>query len=312
MKKGKYFICILLLLLVVGAIILFIRFFPCYKGAKFLRKNVDLQKMSYDITLTLSEEKLPQQQKAFVETLAKMTGISKEDLMVLRLQGSSQEGIIYVQITPRGAEKPVVELYLTDDKDLLNGAMLYDTVRSNLIKQFRMADLLLPKWNGGEYVSLEQAEQMFDLDLSKAKSFQIASYEELFSFEKYFALLVAANYEKREDGSAVFLMENTSAQADSALLQLSLYEDGEKSLVFGSFLVENMQQTLQELNAVLSGIGVETSIAENIDRRVIESLQGEFTIGQEMEIQTPDTLIQQDTVDKIATIKTIMQELLGR
>ena len=181
MRKVRLLPGILLLLIAAGAAALLIRFFPCLQGAAFLNQNGDLGRLSFDVTLKLSEEALSQEQTAFFDTLAQITGTDKEALLTLHIRGQSWEELLYFEITPEGSEVPLTELYLGEQQDVVNAAMLYNAVRSNLAGQYELLDLLLPQWSGEEYMSLEQAGQMLGLDLSWLGDFVLSDYENMFS-----------------------------------------------------------------------------------------------------------------------------------
>lgn len=321
MKKAKYLFCFLLVLFA-AAVFLCIRFYPCYQGAGYLQETVDLQRMSFDITVSLSKEKLTEEQTVFLRTMGQITGIPEESLLRLRLKGQTWQDIIYVQVIPsgntegsQGGQKPLTELYLSSGTDLLNGAMLYAGVHDNLINRYGIPDLFVPEWSGGEYVALEQAEQMFDLDLSGAREFSMDPYEAFLSPKKYFVLLAVMENGRDEEGNRMFSLKQEppvkGVQEENVTLELSLLdrESTQQALLQGS--VKDLGQALQDLDAMFSRIGVTTSFGQKKGLQYIESLEGEILMGGGQEMEMPDSVIQQDTADKITALRTILQDLAG-
>ena len=317
MRKVRLLPGILLLLIAAGAAALLIRFFPCLQGAAFLNQNGDLGRLSFDVTLKLSEEALSQEQTALFDTLAQITGTDKEALLTLHIRGQSWEELLYFEITPEGSEVPLTELYLGEQQDVVNAAMLYNAVRSNLAGQYELLDLLLPQWSGEEYMSLEQAGQMLGLDLSWLGDFSLSDYENMFSYWEYFVMLAVMKPERASDGSQEFSLHTDFAEGEqekegSADLKLRLQKNADPSVLSAEFEVNNLPMALDKLDSLLVRMGREESFSEREGLRRIESLAGSLTIGEAHQLQMPDALMDQDTVERIAAIRQILQEMLGR
>lgn len=334
-KILKVILCLLLLGLAAGAVLLGLRFYPAYKGAGFLQNHMSLRNLTFDLTVTLSEERFTEEQRKFVSALSEISGIEQQDLSVLQLQGAVYGKDVYVKIMPRGWNEPLTELYLGEEADLVNAAMLYRAVQENLSGKYAAAEFLMPQWKGGEYVSLEQAEQMFGLDLSAAKTFEPATYEELLSFWNCFLMLAVMDSGKNEAGEATFTaaitkdillngagtdpsyMELENADfagqgAETAKIQITLEETGETPAVSINGAVADMPGFLKQADALLAKVGAEHSFSEKKGLQNIQKIDGSIVAGNALEIRWPDSLVQQETVEKIATIRSLIQELTAR
>lgn len=317
MKIGRVIIGIALALLAAGAVALFFRFFPCIQGAGLLEKNLDLGKMSFDLTLGLSGERLSEEQIVFVDTLSEITGIQREDLLRLRIKGQSWEDMLYFEVIPQGEEEPLTQMYLGEEQDVVNAAMLYHAVRSSLTERYQFLELLLPQWSGGEYVSLEQAEQMFALDLEGVKDFSLSDYQNILSYWEYFALLAVMDQEKASDGALEFSLHTTlpgdeQENDGSVRLKLRLDRSGNPSTVSAEYHVNNMPLVLHRLDALLAKAGRTEAFSQKKGLLPIESVEGTLVIGNGESLQIPDALIDQETVDQITAIRRILQEMLGK
>ena len=88
---------VLLLLVTVG---LFVRFYPVYKDAKLLAENLNRTSFTYELEAELNREELQEAQAKLLDTLAELTGVEKEAMYRLRVQGSVDGDIIHAVIYP--------------------------------------------------------------------------------------------------------------------------------------------------------------------------------------------------------------------
>lgn len=305
MKKLRIVFGVLAAALLAVVALLCVYFYPVYRGADFLQEHVDLQNMTFDLEVTLSEEELTEGQRELVQALAQITGIEKENLLTLGLRGRSCGDTVFVQITPRGSAEPLTELYLSDGEDLVNAAMLYERVRANVTGNLPLLEMFLPQWQSEEFLSLEQAEELFGLDLTGAKEFGLASYGDLFSRKQYFAMLTPMKHSRDEADNRVFSLE---LQESGVTLQVTLREE-EPAVISIQGSAADLEQTLVSVDETLTEMGVEHSFSEQEGLKKIVSVEGSVTMGDAGQLQLPDSRVAQDTVEKIAGIRETLQEL---
>lgn len=303
MRKLKIVLCVVLVVLVAAVAGLGIWLYPVYRGADFMNRNMDMGNLTFDMTVTLSEERMTDAQKELFTAISGITGIAEEDFRTLHLQGSTSGDVIFVQITPENCDAPLTELYLSDKADMLNGTMIYDRVRSNLVQGNALLEKLIPEWSGGEYISMAQAEEMFGVDLTGLKEFSLSSYNNLFSLKKCFALFAVMQRTKDADGNREFYTENDS-------LHITLC-GGESDRIQMAVNINDMPQSLEKADDLLSKAGISKSLSDKKLLHCLQSAGGTVTVGDAPEVQMPDSLMNQDVVEKISTVRTILQELFG-
>ena len=231
MKKkigiGIGIVCVAAALLLVLGIFCY----PHWKAAKLLKEHFNPERVGYTLEVQLLEEQMTDDQKQFVDVLSMLTGIDTENFYKLHLEGTTWDGIVEVQVFPDGQENPLFELYLSDESEVMNGAMFYQTVRANLSGGNALIERLLPKWEDHTYVTLEQAEQIFGIDLSAVRNFSLPQIKEPSTSSWFMALLAM----KRENGDNEVTY---AAEKAGAAVKLVLPEEGNVTVEFD---VPNLQ-----------------------------------------------------------------------
>lgn len=295
----KIFLIFILLLLVAAAGIV-IYFYPLYSAAGYMSQNLTSRKVSYAAKVTVDREELDANQRKLLDTLAELTGTDRAAMYRLSIEGKVDGDIIYARIYPESWEEPLLELYLSDGVDVVNGAMLYGAVREHLCEQNKPLELLLPMWDDREYVSLEQVEEMLGVDLSSARRFKLPFRGKSLSRWECFGILLLAERVKMEAGEG-FLFQ---AEGLDAAVWLKGRGDGAASLAIN---MEEPADVLRDLQNKFSGMGVSFG-GEGL--RILDELSLKADM-EEVMLQMPDDLIGQNTVDVIKSIRLIIQRFIG-
>jgi len=296
MKKKKRIFPIILLLLAAAVTAAGIYFYPSWQAAKVLEENMDLAHFSYELEVELDREALGSEQAKLLGTLAGLTGVQEEALYRIRIQGSVWEEKIYALIYPDGAAEPFVELYLGEEADVINEAMLYNIIRSNLLGQNALLNFLVPVQGESVYMTLEQVEQMFGVDLSGIRSFSLPAAEDRLSVWQCFIALAAMSREKQADGTNFALDKEqmqvrlgVSAAEKSAPLKLELS-------------IEEPEQVMAEYADFLAELGLEMP-GEEIE--MLRSISLRAVPGEGAELVMPAEYVSQDIIDLIARIREL-------
>lgn len=308
MKKGiRIFLSVLFIIILVGAGLLVLRFYPVYQGAKKLEQEMTFDNLSFDATVTFSEERLKDPQNNLISGLSMLTGMPRENLETLTLRGRVYGENVYVQVIPKGSESALTELYFSEEADYINGAMLYKNVKDHLSEQYGILAMLLPDWTGGEFLTFTQAEDMFGITLDGVQEMHLSEFGNLFTFKKSFAMLTAMEQGKTAQGDKTFTIVNETGVTTQSLeitflstQQPSIYMQGRS---------DDLQQTIGTIDNLLAKFRSDKSISWKKGVQNIKSVQAELTVGDAQEIVLPDSVVSQDTADKIATIRSILQEL---
>lgn len=291
-KIGIGIVCVAAALLLVLGIFCY----PYWKAAKLLKEHFNPERVGYTLEVQLLEEQMTDDQKQFVDVLSMLTGIDTENFYKLHLEGTTWDGIVEVQVFPDGQENPLFELYLSDESEVMNGAMFYQTVRANLSGGNALIERLLPKWEDHTYVTLEQAEQIFGIDLSAVRNFSLPQIKEP-STSSWFMALFAM---KRENGDNEVTY---AAEKAGAAVKLVLPEEGNVTVEFD---VPNLQETLTAINEKASlSIDTEQFV-------LVEQLSGTVSSAGQEELSVPEDCISQDTVEILEGVRVLIQELLAK
>lgn len=291
-KIGIGIVCVAAALLLVLGIFCY----PHWKAAKLLKEHFNPERVGYTLEVQLLEEQMTDDQKQFVDVLSMLTGIDTENFYKLHLEGTTWDGIVEVQVFPDGQENPLFELYLSDESEVINGAMFYQTVRANLSGGNALIERLLPKWEDHTYVTLEQAEQIFGIDLSAVRNFSLPQIKELSTSSWFMALLAM----KRENGDNEVIY---AAEKAGAAVKLVLPEEGNVTVEFD---LPNLQETLTAINEKASlSIDTEQFV-------LVGQLSGTVSAAGQEELSVPEDCISQDTVEILEGVRVLIQELLAK
>lgn len=291
-KIGIGIVCVAAALLLVLGIFCY----PHWKAAKLLKEHFNPERVGYTLEVQLLEEQMTDDQKQFVDVLSMLTGIDTENFYKLHLKGTTWDGIVKVQVFPDGQENPLFELYLSDESEVMNGAMFYQTVRANLSGGNALIERLLPKWEDHTYVTLEQAEQIFGIDLSAVRNFSLPQIKEPSTSSWFMALLAM----KRENGDNEVTY---AAEKAGAAVKLVLPEEGNVTVEFD---VPNLQETLTAINEKASlSIDTEQFV-------LVGQLSGTVSAAGQEELSVPEDCISQDTVEILEGVRVLIQELLAK
>uniref|UniRef100_UPI003FED5C3F hypothetical protein n=1 Tax=Roseburia sp. TaxID=2049040 RepID=UPI003FED5C3F len=291
-KIGIGIVCVAAALLLVLGIFCY----PHWKAAKLLKEHFNPERVGYTLEVQLLEEQMTDDQKQFVDVLSMLTGINTENFYKLHLEGTTWDGIVEVQVFPDGQENPLFELYLSDESEVMNGAMFYQTVRANLSGGNALIERLLPKWEDHTYVTLEQAEQIFGIDLSAVRNFSLPQIKEPSTSSWFMALLAM----KRENGDNEVTY---AAEKAGAAVKLVLPEEGNVTVEFD---VPNLQETLTAINEKASlSIDTEQFV-------LVGQLSGTVSAAGQEELSVPEDCISQDTVEILEGVRVLIQELLAK
>ena len=291
-KIGTGIVCVAAALLLVLGIFCY----PHWKAARLLKEHFNPERVGYTLEVQLLEEQMTDDQKQFVNVLSMLTGIDTENFYKLHLEGTTWDGIVEVQVFPDGQENPLFELYLSDESEVMNGAMFYQTVRANLSGGNALIERLLPKWEDHTYVTLEQAEQIFGIDLSAVRNFSLPQIKEPSTSSWFMALLAM----KRENGDNEVTY---AAEKAGAAVKLVLPEEGNVTVEFD---VPNLQETLTAINEKAS-LSIDTEQFVLVGR-----LSGTVSAAGQEELSVPEDCISQDTVEILEGVRVLIQELLAK
>ena len=160
-KIGIIISIIFIILCLVATIYLF----PIIKVVQMFWNVSETPQFHYQVSFDLKEEDLSEEQRNFVNILSLLLEIEKENCLLWNVEGIVYDNTGYVKLYCEAFENPITELYLTKEEQIINVGMFYHTMQSSIAENHRLLSKLLPDWNGAEFISLEQVEEIFDINL---------------------------------------------------------------------------------------------------------------------------------------------------
>lgn len=296
----RIFVVVLAVLIAV-IVVLAIRFYPVYRSAVFLEEKLKLNSMEYSMQVEIDRNELEEKRVKLLDGLASITGTERDAMYRLKIEGSVDGDIIHAYIYPDGQTSPLIELYLSDDIDVINGAILYNAVRENYCGQNELLSYVVPVWSDHEYVKLEQVEQMLEVDLSTVRNFRLPFRDTTPSLKMCFAALA-------------FMQRESTAETDRFYMKLSgldlvLRLNEADSEMEAELDLEDPATLLDSYADKLSLLGVSI----NSDRlRSYDTVSATVRMANDgTTLQMPENVISQNTVDIISSLRAVVQEISG-
>lgn len=302
MRKGKRILSGMMIILVLALGGGCVYFYPTWRASGILREKASVLRFSYEMRLGLDKCGLSEGQVRMFRILAELLGVEEEGMYSYRVEGSVWEDRAYALVYLWDASEPLAEFYISRDEIVLNEAMVYNTIRSRLVERYAILDRLIPEQEGSLYISLEQVEQMFGVELEEICGFVFPSIDTEFARYQYFLMLAAMSRERLEDGSRF------AAEAARAKISLEVAGRGEASSVTMHLDVPDLAETVSELLPVLSRLEIRLP-ADRL--RVLEDFSMTVAAGEAAEIVMPADYVDQDIVDLIAKIRMLAEKILN-
>ncbi len=301
-KKRGIFLTVLLLLAGIGAGIC-IYLYPRWRAAGNLQGSVAAARFTYELEIALDKGAMEAQQAEMMERLSKLTGFGEDALFRFSVKGSVCEDRIYALLYPMGAAEPLIELYLSNDMDIINETLPYNTIRKNLTTQHGLLDYIMPAERDAVYMTLEQVEELFGLDLGGLRDFALPMQGAELSRLKCFLLLLAMSEE-----NGVYGTDSSEGAGGKASLRLIPAED-EAALVTLRFEVKEPGEALGGRENIVSLLGAERSL-QLLPQLLLrlESISGTVVLGEGGEIRLPDRLMDQEKVDMLIRIRDLIRK----
>lgn len=99
-----------------------------------------------------------------MRSLSLLAGLDEREWDRLKLQGGYEAGAVRLAVYG-GEDALLTRLYLTQDCQAVDIRAIYDRAYANLTEKVGLLSHVLPQWNLGEYVALQQLERAFGLQV---------------------------------------------------------------------------------------------------------------------------------------------------
>lgn len=214
-SKKKYYLagiilgaCILLAVICGAAV----RFLPVFRAARTLRQMLVEKNIDFEINVSLEQKNLSEQQEKFLQAVSWILQVDEESCMFWKIKGQISGTQAYAQVFCEGLDGAVTDVYVDEGNILVNARALYEALQHNFTSAHPFMGSLLPNWQYHDYISLEQIEEIFQVDIRSM--FQPDMPKELpgKGFLASLVLLRELEYKENEDGSQQFAVTWSSQQ----------------------------------------------------------------------------------------------------
>lgn len=283
--KKKYFAAgIIVAAFILCAVILYaaIRFVPLLQTVQTLRQITSADSVSYETDITLNRKSFSKEQEQFLQAVAWVLETDEQSCMEWKVRGSLSEGRGYAQVFCDGVDGVVTDAYFGEDYAVMNVRMLYETLQKNFVGAHPILGSLLPDWKYSDYVSLEQVEEIFQVDIKGMYKLDLPKELAQQSTWKSVMMLQAAKCGKSEDGRQQFEM---------------VWNDYRMTFAVGKA-------------GQVPGLSIQGEDAK--DSRIISSYQVDISSDGTKEIIYPDSIMEKDEVEQFRDLWNIIRELQGK
>lgn len=302
MKKRKRIWWVVLILAVLAMGGAFVHFYPAWRAAKILQEKMDFTHFSYEMEMELDKGQLSAGQVKMFRILGELLGVEEDGMYSFTVKGRVRGERIYALLYLKGAKEPLAEFYVGEEGIALNEAMVYNTIRNGLVEQYGALGRLMPEQKGNLYISLEQVEQMFGVELREICQFAFPAMDGRLTAGQYFAMLAVMERERIGEGNRFEIAKKRM----KARLDISVAEESEVRM---RLEMQDPAKTLSQATPLLSRMGVRLPVER---LRMLKNFSMTIAAGEGAEITMPTDYVEQGTINLIAEIRALIERLLNR
>ncbi len=204
-----------------------VRLFPLLRAAQTVRRVLDAESMEYEIHLTLNQEQFSEKQEQFLRAVSWVLETDESSCLSWEVSGVLTKGQGFGEIFCKGLEGAVTDVHFNQDDTWVNVRMIYEALQNNFTSAHPLLGNFLPDWKYSDYMSLEQIEDIFQIDI---KGMFLPALPESSSGQstwKYIMMLGQMEREKMADGGQQFTMDWKDYQVAVEIGKLGIFIMGE-------------------------------------------------------------------------------------
>lgn len=279
--KKKYFIIIAAIIICAAILCAIAWMLPFVRAAQTLQKMTNAKSIEYEADITLNQEKLSKGQAQFLEAASWILEVDRESCMSWRINGYISDAQGYAQVFCEGLDGAVTDVYFSEDDTFVNVKMLYEMLQDNFTSAHPILGNLLPDWKYSDYISLEQIEEIFQVDIRSMYKPDVPKGLSGKNIWEILMLLGKMEHGKSEDGRQQFSMMWNGYQ--------TVLETGKAG--------QAPELSIQGTDTAQSG--------------VIASYKADISTGSTREIVVPGSVMEQDEIEQFRSLWSIIQGMLG-
>ncbi len=147
------------------AVCVFVRLFPLLRAAQAVKRVMSAKGVDFEINVTLNEGCFSEGQEQFLKAVSWMLEVDQSACMTWQIRGSVSQGQGYARIFCEGLDGAVTNVAFSEDGVWVDVKTLYGAVQDNFASAHPLLGSLLPDWKYSDYISLEQLEEIFQVDI---------------------------------------------------------------------------------------------------------------------------------------------------
>lgn len=310
-KKRHPFLIFLGILLLLAASALVLLAMWIMPTAGRLQSALQARTCALRIEASLDQQALTEDQQKFLQYLSVLTGIDQEQWGELTLLGGYDGNALELAVYGgQDTDALLTHLYLTQECQAMDVHAIYDRAYAHLTDEVGLLSLVLPQWSFGDYISLQQLEQAFGLQLGQLPDIRgkLEQLQTRLSLPLMCGAVLAADQWDRDSGKLVYHITATDRRL--ALAQQLAKKTGRSSQAAFWQLPEGM-----ELDVVidLGGAQAKTLVTgravgvEQLKSWSVELTWGAYTPTGE-EINLMDQEILEDLADLLELLKNMQEK----
>lgn len=311
-KKKKHLLLsillILLLLIIVALAILAVRIVPV---AGRLQSALTAQNCAITIEASLDQQALTEDQQKFLQNLSTLTGIDQAQWGELTLKGGYDRDTLELAVySGQNTDTLLTKLYLTQDCQAMDIHVIYDRAYAHLTEKVGLLALLLPQWSFGDYISLQQLEYAFGLQLGELPDIRgkLEQFQARLSLPLMCGAVLAADEYDRDSRRLVYHITSTDKRLDLAQQLANKIGYGDQAAFWK--LPEGT-----ELDVVVDLKGAQTKTlitgrvpgVEQLKSWSVELVWGAYTPA-EREISLMDQKVLDNLADLLESLKSMQRQ----
>lgn len=273
-----------------------VRFLPLLRAAQTVRRVLSAESIEYNIQVTLNQKQFSDKQEQFLQAVSWILETRESDCLSWKANGAISDGQGYAQIFCEGLDGPVTDVYFDKDNTWINVKTLYEALQNNFTGAHPLLGGFLPDWKYSDYISLEQLEEIFQIDIKGMYMPDMPKGASGKSTWEYIVMLSQMEQKKTEDGRQQFIMDWNDYQIAAEISKPGT--------------VMESSETQPDKTAYKPDIFIQGQ--DRGDGQIINSYEAEISAGAAREMAAPDSVMTQDEIEQFIKLWEIVKGVQGK
>ena len=285
---GVFFLC-------AAAVCAAVRFLPLLRAAQTVRRVLSAESVEYDVHVTLNRNQFSERQEQFLQAVSWILETDESACLSWKVCGMISDGRGYAQIFCAGLDGPVTDVRFEKNDIWVNVKMIYEALQNNFTSAHPLLGHLLPDWKYSDYMSLEQMEEIFQIDIKGMFMPDMPKGASGQNTWGYIVMFSQMERKKMEDGGQQFSREWTGYQT-----AVEIAKPG------GAVEASDAQsdKTAHKPSIFIQG-------EDQGGGRIIASYRAEISAGLAREMAAPASVMTQDEIEQFMKLWEFVKGMQG-